>query len=78
VFWQWQTPMLFKPAIVTYNPSAANANWRDVTAAADVAVSVDPATALDATTGVLIATTGAVTALADILCIHATRDARLT
>lgn len=66
--------MYASPTIVTYNPSAGNANWRDVTAAADVAVSVDPATA-KSTTGVNIATGGTVTNIADTLAIHYSADA---
>ncbi len=75
-FWGWGETMRVAPTITTYNPSAANANWRDVTAAADVAVSVDPATALSASTGVLIGTGATVATLGDALCIHATADAR--
>ncbi len=75
-FWGWGETMRVAPTITTYNPSAANANWRDVTAAADVAVSLDPATALSASTGVLIGTGATVATLGDALCIHATADAR--
>jgi hypothetical protein len=67
-------PMYASPTIVTYNPSAGNANWRDVTAAGDIVVSVDPATALS-TTGVNIATGGTVTNIADTLAIHYSADA---
>lgn len=75
--WEWGSPMKSTPTIVTYNPSAANANWRNITAGADVAVSVDPAVAVSsASTGVLIATAATVTTLGDILAIHATADAR--
>lgn len=76
VLWQWGAPMRTAPTITTYNPSAANANWRDVTAAGDATVSVDPATTLSVATGILIATSGTVATLGDILCIHATADAR--
>lgn len=65
------------PTITTYNPSAANANWRDITAAADVTVSVDPGSCLGPR-GVMIATTAAVTTLGDILAIHVTANARLS
>lgn len=67
-------PMRTTPTLTTYNPSAANANWRDVTAGADATVSVDPATSIGPT-GVLIATSGTVTALGDVLCIHYAADA---
>ncbi len=77
MLWQWGQPMRASPTITTYNPSAANANWRDVTGSADVTVSVDPATALSGSgTGVLIATSGTVSTLGDVLCIQATADAR--
>lgn len=64
-------PMYASPTVTTYNPSASNANWRDITAGADATVSVDPATT-KGTTGVLIATSGTVTTLGDVLAIHAT------
>lgn len=64
------------PTVTTYNPSATNANWRNVTAGADVTVSVDPGSALSASTGVLIATGATVANAGDVLCIHATVDAR--
>lgn len=64
------------PTIVTFNPSATNANWRDVTAGADTTVSVDPSTAKSAT-GFEIATGATVTTLADNLCIHWTADSGL-
>lgn len=68
-FVQLSPEMMSTPTIVTYNPSVANANWRDVTAGSDAAVSVDPAAAVGAT-GVLLGTSGTVTTLGDILCIH--------
>lgn len=70
-------PMLGNPTIATYNTSATNANWRDITAAADVTVSVDPGGTKERT-GVLLATSGTVATLGDILAIHYTADARLT
>lgn len=68
--------MMAAPTIVTFNPSASNANWRDVTAAADVTVSVDPATA-KGPSGVLLATSGTVTTLGDVLAIHYTAQSEL-
>lgn len=64
-------PPMFPGTITftTYNPSAGNANWRDVTAAADVTVSVDPASA-KSETGILVATSGTVTTLGDVLAIQ--------
>lgn len=73
---QFEPPMASSPTIVTYNPSATNANWRDITASSDVTASVDPATTKSAQ-GVLLATSGTVTTLGDILGIHYTADARL-
>lgn len=64
------------PVITTYNPSAANANWRDITAASDVTVSVDPGGVLN-DSSLLLATSGTVTTLGDILGIHYKADARL-
>lgn len=74
-FWQFEPPMRITPTVTTYNPSVANANWRDVTAGADVTVSVDPATALSSQNGVLIATSGTVATLGDVICIQAAADA---
>lgn len=49
LFIQWNYPVQMRAAatITTYNPSAANANWRNLNAAADVVVLVNP----DASTG---------------------------
>lgn len=68
--------MMATPSITTFNPSAANANWRDVTAASDVTVSVDPASALGPG-GVLFATSGTITTLGDVLAIHYTAQSEL-
>jgi len=48
VSWNWNFPvsMRINPVITTYNPSAANSSARNVTGAADVAISVDPNSAL--------------------------------
>lgn len=63
------------PTVTTYNPSAANANWRDTTASSDVTVSV-PATATSAG-GVLLATGAAIATLGDLACLHYSLDAGL-
>lgn len=42
LFWQYPVTMRATAAITVYNPSAGNANWRDLTAAADIVSSVDP------------------------------------
>jgi parallel beta-helix repeat protein len=62
--------------ITTFNPSASNANWRNVTAGADVVVSVDPASAKGAN-GVLLTTGATVANAGDVLCIHVTIDGGL-
>jgi hypothetical protein len=67
--------MAVLPAIfTTYNPSASNANWRDVTGSADIAVSVDPSSA-SGVAGIEIATGATDATLAHNLCIHWTADA---
>ncbi len=75
IWWQFNPPMRIQPTIVTYNPSAANANWRDVTAGTDKTVAVDVA-GTAGETGVQIASTVAAAA-ADSCAIHATADASL-
>jgi hypothetical protein len=62
--------------VSTFNPSASNANWRDVTAGTDVAASVDPASA-KGPSGVLLTTSVPVAAAGDVLCIHTTLDSGL-
>lgn len=69
-------PMYAAPTFTTFNPSAGNANWRDITAGADVTVSVDPGSGLGST-GVLLATSGTVATLGDILAIHYTASAEI-
>lgn len=68
-------PQMFSnPTVTTFNPAAADANWRNVTTPANVpTVSVDPSTAKSAK-GVQIVTTAAVANIADNLCIHYTAD----
>ena len=60
-------------AITTYNPSASNANFRDVTASSDVTVSVDPSTALGPL-GVQITSGSTVSNAGDQVCIQAYYD----
>lgn len=74
VYITFKQTMRTTPTITTYNPSAGNANWRDITAASDVTVSVDPGSTL-ADSGVLIATSGTIANLGDILAIHYSADA---
>lgn len=73
--WAFPVQMRIAPTVTTYNPSAANANWRDVTGSVDVTVSVDPLTAKSAAV-VEINTAAAVATLGDNLCIHGVADAR--
>jgi len=74
---QFLATMRANPTITTYNPSAANANWRNITAGADATVSVDPSTTLGQE-GVLVATSGTVANAGDILAIHLVASARLS
>jgi hypothetical protein len=74
LYWPFPASMAASPTITTYNPSAANANWRNITAGADVAVSVDPAST-KSQDGIHIATGGAVGTAADKIAIHAVADA---
>lgn len=72
---QFGKPMLLTPTITTFNPSAANANWRDVTAVADVAAVVltNGRGPLGATIG---ASAGSATA-GNENCIHYTAEGGL-
>jgi len=72
--WTFPQQMRLAPTITTYNPSAANANWRDITTGTDVAVSVN-SDGLLSTNSVLISTAAPVAGI-DTLCIHATASAR--
>lgn len=74
--WRFPVEMRAAPAIATYNPSAANANWRNVTGAADATVLADPPGALG-TTGLLIGEQTTAPVVGNAYCIHATADARL-
>lgn len=76
VYVAFSPTMRATPTITTFNPVSANANWRDITGAADATVSVDPATTIG-DGGVLLATSGTVTTLGDVLAIHYKADARL-
>lgn len=76
VYLPFDPPMNSNPTILTYNPSAANANWRNVTGASDAAVLVDPSTAKSAT-GVQIGQQTTALTEGNNYCIHATADARL-
>ena len=75
-YWAFPAEMASSPAITTYNPSAANANWRDVGGASDAVVSVDPAGA-KGTTGVMLGEQTTALIATHNLCIHATANARL-
>jgi hypothetical protein len=75
-YWQYPAVMRASPTIVTYNPSAINANWRDVIAASDLVVSVDPGAAKSAS-GVWIGEITTAPVVGNQTCIQATADARL-
>ena len=76
VSWNWNFPvsMRVNPTITTFNPSAANASARNVTGAADVAISVDPNSALSPDR-VFIETTATVAAQNSNIYIHVAADA---
>lgn len=76
LYWQFPNRMRSSPTIVTYNPSAGNANWRDITGASDKAVTVDPGSALS-DAGVMICANVAIN-ISDVVAIHATASARLS
>lgn len=69
-------PMYAAPTITTYSPSAANANWYDVTGSSAITVSVDPATA-KGLTGFEISTTTTTPTVGHVACIHYAADAGL-
>lgn len=72
---QWIFPVAMRqaPTLVTFNPSAANDNWRDTTAGSDVTVTINPDGSEDALQVLIQA---AFTPANDISCIHATASAR--
>jgi len=70
--WQFAVKKRTSATVVTYNPSAANANWRDTTTNADKTAALLVAT--DAFAGVYVSAT---TAVSDNLRIHITANARM-
>lgn len=79
IFWQYPVAMNATAAVTLYNASAANANWRDVTAAADIVSSADPGTTANEK-GVLISgatATGTAGGVNHLIYIHAQADAGL-
>jgi hypothetical protein len=48
LFERFDPPMIAAPTITTFNPSAANANWRDTSGGSDVVAQVDAAVAKSA------------------------------
>jgi hypothetical protein len=71
VDWMWDLtslPMRAAPTVTTYNPSAANANARDVTAGADVPAAVDSASL--SANSVHVSSTAATGAANDNVCLH--------
>lgn len=75
-YWAFPTPMRASPTIITFNPSAANANWRDITGAADFTVVVDTGTS-KSLMGVNIGTGSISATVAHACAIHAFADANL-
>lgn len=78
VYTQWNFPVQMRasPTIVTYNPAAGNANWRDVTGVSDVVVNVDPDSA-KGIQGVMIGSQTTALTAGHHLYIHATASAEL-
>ena len=68
----WYYRMRVAPTIVTYNPNAANGNWRNGGNTSDVSLAVSEV----GTNGANIRATGA-TGTADYLLVHVTADAGL-
>jgi hypothetical protein len=73
LFWPFDIPMRTAPTITTYNPSAANANWRNSTGASDAVVLVDT----PSHKGVMIGEQTTALVVGNTYRIHATADARL-
>lgn len=73
--WFFPAPMRATPTITTYNPSAANANWRNIDAGSDQVVVVDPKTQISAASVYLFGSTGGTAG--QISGIHATASAEL-
>ena len=68
--------MRVTPTVTTYNPSATNANWRDVSASADVTVTLDHPGAVGES-GVSVGSNSTVTTINDDLVIHYSAAAEL-
>jgi hypothetical protein len=68
-------PMNSTPTITTYNPSAANANWRDETSSSDVTVNLPSAAKSSAAFTIAAAST--IANVGDLACVHYTADAGL-
>jgi hypothetical protein len=79
IFWQYPVQMRATASIITFNPSAGNANWRDITAAADIVASSDPGTTANEK-GIFISgatCTTSATAIGHLISISAIADAGL-
>jgi hypothetical protein len=78
LYTQWNFPVQMRanPTMTTYNPSAANANWRDKTGSSDVVVSVDPDAAIGLA-GVMIGSQTTALTAGHRCYIHATASAEL-
>jgi hypothetical protein len=75
-YWSFPIEMAASPTIVTYNPSAANANWRDVGGATDAVVLVDPVVG-KSTAGVMLGEQTTAPVAGHNYCIQVTADARI-
>jgi hypothetical protein len=72
---QYPVPFLIPPTLTLYNPNAANAQVRDVTAGADCSASAP--TSSDVTNFYVSATGNAGTAVGNLLSVHYTADGEL-
>jgi hypothetical protein len=72
VRWTFPVPMRTTPTVVTYNPSAANANFRDSTAATDVTLNIT-----DIETGAVTLTSQIGVTAGNLVQIHAAASAQL-
>jgi len=73
--WAYPVQMRVPPSVTTFNPSAANANWRDTTTGGDIAATVNPDGSADNNQTLIGA--GVIAGLNDVVCIHTAADASL-
>jgi hypothetical protein len=77
ILWILSPHLRIVPAVTLFNPAAANANWRDITAGADVVASFD--TTVQGSKAILIygVTSTATTSTSHTLLIHAQADSAI-